>query len=383
MANTLTNLFQFIYDSVDVVSRELVGMIPSVYKNPKAEQVAKNQNITYEITNAGTAYDITPSATPPALDDDTPATDTMSISKVRGVKFHWTGEDETAIGRDTKQAIQNNKFTQAFRTLTNEIEADLTALYSKASRAYGTAGTTPFATAGNFTDASEVARILKDNGASGPLKLVINSAAGAKIIGMQSQVHIAGSDDPLRRGVLLDIVGMQIRESAAIKSHVKGTGASGTISNAGHAAGATTLNLTAIGTGTIVAGDVCNFAGENNGINYVINTGDTDISNGGTLVLNKPGLVYAMSAATKAITVGNNYAANMAFAQSAIHLLARLPKLPESGDAAEDVIVIQDPVSGLFFQIAMYKVYRAVLIEVAIAWGVKAAKTEHIALLLG
>lgn len=383
MANTLTNLFQFIYDSVDVVSRELVGFVPSVYKNPKAEQVAKNQNITYEITNASTAYDIAPAAALPALDDDTPSTDTMAISKVRAVKFHWTGDDEAAIGMDTKQAIQNNKFAQAFRTLSNEMEADIAALYSKASRAYGTAGTAPFGTAGDFTDVSQVLKILKDNGASGPLKLVINTAAGANILGKQAQVHIVGSDDPLRRGVLLDINGAQIRESAAVKAHTKGTGASGTISNAGHAVGATTLNLTAVGTGTIVAGDICNFAGENNGLNYVINTGDADISNGGTLVLNKPGLVNIMSAATKAITVGNSYAANMAFAQNAIHLLTRLPKMPEGGDQADDVIVVQDPVSGMFFQIAMYRAYRSVLMEVAIAWGVKAAKTEHIALLIG
>ena len=32
MANTLTGLIQYVYDSVDVVSRELTGLIPAVYK---------------------------------------------------------------------------------------------------------------------------------------------------------------------------------------------------------------------------------------------------------------------------------------------------------------------------------------------------------------
>lgn len=378
MANTLTGLFQFIYDSVDVVSRELVGFVPSVYKNPKADQVAKDQSITYEITNASTVYDVAPSNAIPALDSDTPATDTLSISKVRGVKFHWTGEDETAIGRDAKQSIQNNKFAQAFRALTGEMEADLAALYSKSSRAYGTAGTTPFATAGDFTDASEVARILKDNGASGPLKLVINTAAGAKIIGKQSQVHMVGSSDPLRQGALLDVAGMQIRESAAVKTHTKGTGASYVVNNGNIAVGSTTLSMDG-GSGTILAGDIFTNTQSGRDTNkYVVTTA----LSAGDLVIAKPGLQTAWVDGDT-LAVGNNYTANMAFAQNAIHLLTRLPKMPEGGDQADDVIIVQDPVSGIFFQIAMYKAYRAVLIEVAVAWGVKAAKAEHMALLLG
>jgi len=377
MANTLTGLIQYIYDSVDVVSREMVGLIPAVYKNPKADMVAKDQNITYDVVPAATAYDVTPSNAIPALDSTTVATGTMSISKVRAVKFHWTGEDETAIGREAKTGIQNNKFAQAFRTLTGEMETDLAALYTYASRAYGTAGTTPFGTAGNFTDAAEVAKILKDNGApDSDIQLVVNTAAGAKIIGMQSQVHMAGSDAGLRQGVLLDMAGMQIRESAKINDHTKGAGSS-YITDGATAVGVTDIALDT-GSGTVLAGDVVTFAAD--AVNkYIVGTG---VAAAGTISLNEPGALVTI-ADNNALTVGNSFAANMAFSRDAIHLLTRLPKMPEGGDAADDIMIVQDPVSGIFFQVAMYRAYRAVLIEVAVAWGVKAAKPAHMALLLG
>lgn len=382
MANTLTGLIQFVHDSVDIVSRELVGLIPAVFKNTKADQVAKDQDISYSIVPSASAYDVTPSNAIPALDSTTVGAGTMSISKVRGVKFHWTGEDETAIGMDTKAAIQNNKFAQAFRTLTGEMEADLAALYAKSSRAYGTAGTTPFGTAGDFTDASLVAKILKDNGAPlSDLQLVIDTAAGANILGKQSQVHMAGSGNPLRQGVILDMFGMAIRESAAVKYHTKGAGTGYDFVTAGEDIGQTTLTLEGgtVNTTGIKAGDVITHAGDT--VNkYIVTTGTTSTS--GDIVIGAPGLLVAGVDANE-LTVGNSYRANMAFSRSAIHLLARLPKMPEGGDAADDIMVVQDPVSGIFFQIAMYRAYRSVLIEVAVAWGVKAAKPEHMAILLG
>lgn len=382
MANTLTGLIQFIYDSVDRVSREIVGLIPAVYKNPKADMVAKDQDITYDIVPAATAYDVAPSNAIPALDDSTVGTGKMSINKVRAVKFHWTGEDEAAIGRATKEAIQNNKFSQAFRTLTGEMESDLAALYTKASRAYGTAGTAPFGTAGDFTDAANVLKILKDNGAPlTDLQLVINTAAGVNLIGKQSQAHMVGSVDPLRLGVLLDIAGCQIRESAKIVQHVKGAGTGYDFIAAGEAIGQTTLSVEGgtVNVTGIKAGDVITHAGD--AVNkYIVNTGTTEVA--ADIVIGAPGLLIAGADANE-ITIGNSYAANMAFSRDAIHLLTRLPKMPEGGDAADDVMIVQDPVSGIFFQIAMYKAYRSVLIEVAVAWGVKAAKPEHMALLIG
>lgn len=382
MANTLTGLIEFVYQSADTVSREMVGLIPAVTLNSAADQVAKDQSVSYDIAPAPTNYDVAASNALPALDSSTMGVGTMAITKVRANKFHWTGEDERAIGR-SKESIQNNKFAQAFRALANEMEADLAALYVHASRAYGTSGTTPFGTAGDFTDAAEVRRILVDNGApASDLQLVLNSAAGASIRAKQAQVYMQGdSGNLLRQGVLLDIHGMQIRESAQILTHTKGAGTGYTINNGNVAVGSTTLTFdgATVNTTGIKAGDIITINASTTN-KYVIKTGSTATS--GDIVIQDPGLRSAI-VNDQAVALLANYAANMAFARSAIHLLTRLPLMPERGDQAMDVTVVQDPVSGMFFQVAMYPGYRCVLIEVAIAWGVKAVKPEHIAILQG
>lgn len=384
MANTLTDLIPDVYAALDVVSRELVGMIPAVTRDPTTERAAVGQTVRTHVAPAATATDITPAVTPPDDGDQTIGNVDLTITKSRRVPFRWNGEESRGInnGGPGVLTIQQDQIAQAIRTLANEMETDLAALHVDFSRAFGTAGTTPFNTAGDYTDASEVVRILKDNGAPGSDNhLVMNTAAGAKMLGKQAAVDQSGTTSLLRQGILLDVNGVAIRESAQINTSVAGTGSSATTDNAGYAIGATTITLAVAGTGTIVAGDVITFAGDTN--KYVVATGDTDVSNGGSITLNAPGLRVAIAASTTAITVIAAAARNMAFTRSAIILAARLPALPADGDMAADRTTVIDPVSGLAFEIAMYKQYRQVQFEISQAWGVKTVKKEHTALLLG
>lgn len=387
MANNLTNLIPTLYESLDVISREFVGMIPSVTIDAASSRAAVGQTIRSPVAPANTAADITPATTPPDTGDQVWGNQSYGITKARAVPVRFTGEEQLGLnaGGPGYQILLRDAFSQAMRTLTNEIEADLAGLYVAASRAVGTAGTTPFGTAGDYTDASLARQVLIDNGApQSELKLVISTAAGANLRGKQPQYQMIGpaNQSLLQQGVLIDINGFQIRESAQLSLHTKGTGAGSTTDNAGYAAGSTSLTLASAGTGTLLAGDVVTFAGDTTN-KYVVTTGDSDVSNGGTLVLGAPGIRVAMSAATKAITVGNSYTPNLAFARSAIVLVARMPAAPEGGDMADDVMALTDPVSGLTFEVRMYREYRRVRYEIGMAWGVKAMKPEHIAILIG
>ena len=378
MANTLTGLIPTLYQAIDVISRELAGMIPAVTLDANAARAAVGQSVTSPVAPVSAASDVTPGVTPPDDGDQVIGNSAITISKSRRVPVRWNGEQTLGVNTGPGQAnILRDQFAQAMRTLVNEVEADLTALYVLAARAHGTAGTTPFAS--NLSDTAQVLKMLKDNGApESDLHLIINTTAGAALrtLTQLTKSNEAGSDSLLRQGVLLDIHNFMIRESAQIKQHTKGTGAGFLLNNgAGYSVGSTDLDVDT-GSGTVLAGDVVTLAGDTN--KYLIGTA----LSGGALSLNEPGLREA-HANNDAMTVGSSFTANMAFHRGAIQLATRAPALPDQGDMAVDRTFITDPVSGLTFEIAMYAQYRQVQYEVSLAWGVACNKPEHCALLLG
>jgi hypothetical protein len=386
MANTLTNLIPSMYAALDVVSRELIGFIPAVTRNSSAEQAAKDQTITYPVAPASTAGDVTPGLYAADEGDQTVGTGTMTISKSRKVPIRWNGEEQRGgINAGWYDQLLQQQFAQAFRTLANEMETDLGMLYKKASRAYGTAGTAPFGTANDLSDIAQAKKILQDNGAPmGQLRCVLGTTAAASIGGKQAvlfKVNESGTTDLLRDGIIGRLEGIGVGVSAKVQAVTKGTGAS-YVTSGSTAPGVTDIALVT-GTGTVLAGDVVTFAADT--VNkYVVAVG---VAAPGTISLAKPGALVTIATAN-AMTIGNNFTANMVFAKEAIHLVTRAPAMPIGPDGrpmdmADDVVYVTDPVSGLVFQVAAYRQYRQIKYEVAIAWGVAAVKSEHIAILLG
>lgn len=381
MANTLSNLLPELYANLDVVSRELVGMIPSVTMDATASRAAKNQTVRNFVAPASTASDVTPGLYAPDVGDQTIGNTTLTISKVRKVPIRWNGEEELNISTGHgAAAIRANQIQQAFRTLANEIETDLCALHLSASRAAGAAASTPFATANDYTAASLSRKILVDNGApQTDLKLVIDTAAGANLRGKQAAVDASGTTSLLRQGVLLDINGMEVRESGQIVSFTAGSFSAGTLTSAVRAVGATSLVATADYTAGLAAGDMITLAHESDAHKYMV----TAVA-AGSITIAAPGLRTATAATgTVAITKIATSRRNLAFHRGAIVLASRLPALPAGGDSAIDRATVVDPRSGMAFEIAQYAQYRQMYWEVSCAWGVAAVKTEHLAVLLG
>lgn len=387
MPNVLTSLAADIYKAADIVGRELVGFIPAITINSGIEQVAVGQTVRSHFTRAATVGDLTPTMAIPEGTDQTIDNKTMTLTKQRGVAIPWTGEEIRFVqGGAGYETIYGDQIAQAMRALTNEIEAELAVeAYTNASRAVGTAGTTPFAS--NFDVVNNLGQLFRDNGMpanDGLLTLVMNTAAGTKMRNLSSlyKVNESGDTSLLRQGILGNVGGFMMRESAQIALHTKGAATGALINNgSGEAVGQTTLTLDTITVNTtgIKAGDVVTFAVDSANA-YMVNTGL--VATSGDIVIGTPG-VRILLPDNNAMTIGNSYTPNVGIHKSAMELAMRAPAKPAGGDAAVDVMLVQDPHSGLVFEISVYKGFNKAMIYVAAVWGKKAWKPDAINVLMG
>jgi hypothetical protein len=390
MANVLTDLAADIYKAADKVGREVVGFIPSVTINGDGvERVSKGATITSHFTRTPDVdSNYAPSMSIPEGVDQTIDNKQFQINQFASVKIPWTGEEIKYLNNGAGyETIYGDQIQQAMRKITNTIEAYIASLvYKSSSRAVGLAGTTPFAT--NFDVVAEARQILVDNGYtpdSGSVSLVINTLAGTKMrnLAQLQKVNEAGNSELLRQGVLLDLQGIMIRESAGIVSHVKGTGTGFDINvpTTGEVAGQTTLTLDGGTTGAtgIKAGDAVNFASDT-GSTYIVNTGLNAVA--GDIVIARPGLKATIPDATE-MTIGNNYTPNVMFHRNAVELAIRAPATPGGGDAAVDTMVVQDTWSGLTFEISAYKGYMKAMFDIRCLYDAKVWIPEGVATILG
>lgn len=378
MSNTLTGLIPTIYTALDIVSREQVGFIPAVARNAKADAAAKGQTVTAPVAPEAVTEDIVPGPSAPNTGDQNIGTVDVKITKSKMAPVKWNGEEQLALGpAGTYNTILADQFTQAFRALSNEVDADLGALYYGTSRAIGTAGTAPFGIKDDLSDAANARKVLEQNGSpTTNLQMVLDSDAIANMRGKQSvlfKVNEAGTEQLLREGVLGRLQGFNIHSSAGVK-RAPTSSATGYLVNGAKQEGDIIIAIDT-GTGAIAAGQVVTFSGDNN--KYVVAAATAT-----TITLAAPGLRQDLADNT-AITVISGFTANMAFDRNAFLLASRTPAMPEGGDTADDVMNVTDPVSGITFQIALYRQYRQVRYEVGLAWGVKEIKPAHAVMLLG
>lgn len=377
MSNTLTTLAPTLFSAAKEVAAEPFGVVGAINTSFDDKGVAKGDNVSVDIAPTRAAADFTPGATTSTGDDSISAKIDVTITKSRKVSWHLTGEQQRSLANATiSQDWVKQLVSQGMRTLRNEAEVDAAlAVKVGASRAYGTAGTAPFAS--DLTALTNARKILVDNGVpKADLQMVFDTNAGLNLrnLGVLQNAYQAGSDAERRTGEFLPQMGFRLSESAGIGIHTKGTGASYTTSGTALAVGTTSIPIIT-GTGTVLAGDVVTFAGDTN--KYVVLTG---VAAPGTIVLQSPGLKVAIAASATAMTVGNNYTANLAFERGAVVGVLRPPIMPPNPTIEQMLVSDDKGMTYLMLQIAQYG---QLSWEMHLAWGFKSVNGEFSAIVLG
>jgi len=385
MANTITNLLKDAFTALEIVSREMAGIIPAVTRDQKIEAAAKDVVIRNPVAPKATTFTITPSMTPIANTDLTFTNRTITLDTLKGAIFHFDSEEEMGLRASdpTFDTLFQQNIAQAFRAHIADISNALTALFFNSSRAFGTAGTTPFA---SDLDALSAAKTMLDvNGAPETDRHFIASHAAANSLLNNTQLTDAnrsGGTAGLRQGSVGNVYNFDVRIEDKIKTHTVGT-STGQDANGGEAIGATSITYDGGDGGTILKGDtfipVADVSGPEGGTShYVVNTAITAAS--GEIAINSPGLLATLVDTTELTLGATNYVANLAFSRDALVLGSRPP---QGGDAAIDEQIISDPLTGLAFRLAEYRGHHTKNFEVSVLYGVGLGNPEHMVTIFG
>lgn len=365
MANVFTNLAADLYVAAEKVGRELVGGVNSVKVNSGSQEAAKNDTVRAAFTRPQTvSTTYAPSMTIPEGTDQTVDSKTMTLDTYASIQIPYTGEDKKHLDNGAGyQSVYGKQIEQAMRAITNKIELDLMATLSAGSgNAFGTAGTTPFAT--NMDDLTDIMKLLLDRGCpdDGTISGIYDTTAAAKMQKLSNlyKVNEAGSSSMLRNGELGQLYNINLKRSAGVAYPAVGTGASYVL-NGAHAAGATSITVKT-GTGTFVVGDIITI----NNVKYVVASA---LPSAGTFTINS-GLVAAGVDGDTVVksAIGRR---NIICHPDAAELAMRPLELPDGGDAAKDMFDVVDPVSGLVFRLAHYVGFKKSMIEMGVLYGTK------------
>lgn len=376
--STITELAPVLFSAAHQVAAEPFGAIDAINTNFDNKGVAKGDKVKIPyIPAAGNAQFSAAAVTPEGSNITAEATEVV-ITKSQKNSMVLTGEQIRSLENGGNWQEWASQWSQAaMRSLRNEAEQDAcTAIKVGASRAYGSAGVTPFAT--SLNELNQVRKILKDNGAPlQDLQLVVDTNAELNMLnlGIVQQAYAAGTDQERRSGTLRPQLGFNIRSSAGIQGHTTAAAANYVLGSA-TTVGATGL-VTKTGTEPTSLGDIFHLASDTGNL-YVVNGLDA-LSTTKLITIGRPG-ARAVYDANSAVTFKGAYTPNFAFERNAVVGVMRPPVMPANPAIKQTLVSDKFGMTYLFCEIAQYG---QITWELHLAWGFKVIQPEFIATLIG
>lgn len=376
--STITELAPVLFSAAHQVAAEPFGAIDAINTSFDNKGVAKGDKVKIPYVPAAGNAEFQAANIAAAGSAITAEATEVVISKSQKNSMVLTGEQIRSLENGGNWQEWASQWSQAaMRALRNEAEQDAcTAIKVGASRAYGSAGVTPFAT--SLNDLNRVRQILRVNGAPmQDLQLVVDTNAELNMLnlGIVQQAYAAGSDQERRSGTLRPQLGFNIRSSAGIQGHTTAAAAS-YILNGAAAAGTTGL-VTKTGTEPTSLGDIFHLASDTENL-YVVNGLDA-LSTTKLITIGRPGARAAyLNEAT--VTFKGAYTPNFAFERNAVVGVMRPPVMPANPAIKQTLVSDKFGMTYLFCEIAQYG---QITWELHLAWGFKVIQPEFVATLIG
>ena len=308
----------------------------------------------------------------------------VKLDKLLDVSFEVTAEQLTLdIADFSTQLLQ-----PAMQSFAQKIDLYLLGLYADVPDTTGTAGSTPAA----ISDITNARQVLAENLVPLPMRrLVIDPSTENKFLQLATfheADKLGDSGTALREASLGRKFGFDIYADQNVITHTKGTlaVAGGTspkiVAKTAGTAGDTTLTLTVTGgtsptlTGTLKKGDYMVIGTAK----YLI-TKDATAADNEIAVEFTPGLAANLLTTTE-ITIGANYAANLAFHRNAFALVSRPLALPKGLADGQKSIVNYDGF-GLRVIYDYNSQYKKDVVSIDMLCGVKTLDSKLACKLLG
>lgn len=382
MASGLNQFIGPLYDELDTFNRESTGFIAGAELDTSLAGGAIGQELSAPVGNAGKVVSVVEGVSPNKTDTSSVESAVFKVERSEVVPIMLSGESAKGLrASGNNERVMRTLIQDAYRTLSNRIETYMAEkAVAGASRAVGKAGTTPFGTSADLMDFANLAKILDENGCPKTERtLVLSGAAMANLRGKQTiltKVNESGSAEFLRTGYTAPVMNFRIFDSQGLDIHAAGAG-TGYLLNGDAVAGSRELAIDT-GSGLVKAGDTFSIAGDDR--IYVVNK---DMASGDTVLsIGRPGLKVA-AADNAALTFGSAYVPSVGFHKKALVLGTRTIADPDTGDSCDDRTLVTDPVTGITFDVRLYKEYHRSWLEIGIAYGAAVMKPENVVLLLG
>lgn len=379
MANTLTPIVPKILGRAMMALRQTCWMPRLVNSDYSADASRKGSTIDVQIPSALTASDVAPSVALPTPSDSAPTVVQVQLNNWKHVAIGLNDSELKQI--DANAGFMPMQLSEGMKALGNAVNISIWSKFTGVYGAAGTAGTTPFAS--SIDVAMDVRKILADQLCpKTDRRFVIDNAAEANALKLAPFRDASQSADKavIIEGEIGRKLGFDWYADDHVPLHTAGTASGSTTNAAGYAVGVTTITLASAGTGSWVEGDIFTIAGQTQ--QYVIVTGDADVSGGGTITFQPP-LAVAITTAATALTRVATHRVNLAFHRDAFAFATRSLASELDNESPTTMYTMQDPKTGLVLRVELLRQNKQWVWDFDILWGVALVRPQLACRLLG